>query len=337
MLNTPEARFALRAVYQASRLVHAIQQEMVSPAITKQDRSPVTVGDFAAQAIVAQRLANAFPDQPLVAEESAETLRAAENRKTLGRVTEFVRRLIPDADSEKVCHWIALGESDAQGEFWALDPIDGTKGFLRGDQYAVALAQLRDGEVQLGVLGCPSLGADGRPADRRPGVMLLAVRGGGAWSAPLIEESLEDTQRPRPELFRPIRVSSVDGPGDARLLRSVEAGHTSTGGIARLISELGIEAKSVRMDSQAKYAMLASGHADLLVRLLSPSRPDYREKIWDHAAGALIVEEAGGRVSDLAGKPLDFSHGRTLAENVGVVGTNGLLHEAVLAGLGRLG
>jgi 3'(2'), 5'-bisphosphate nucleotidase len=87
------------------------------------------------------------------------------------------------------------------------------------------------------------------------------------------------------------------------------------------------------MDSQAKYAVLAAGVGDILVRLISPSRPDYRERIWDQAAGMIVVTEAGGRVTDLDGRPLDFSHGRTLAKNRGILATNGHLHDVVLAGL----
>jgi 3'-phosphoadenosine 5'-phosphosulfate (PAPS) 3'-phosphatase len=87
------------------------------------------------------------------------------------------------------------------------------------------------------------------------------------------------------------------------------------------------------MDSQAKYAVLAAGEGDVLLRLLSPSRPDYREKIWDQAAGSIVILEAGGRITDLDGKALDFSHGRTLAHNRGILATNGHLHDAVLAAL----
>jgi 3'(2'), 5'-bisphosphate nucleotidase len=87
------------------------------------------------------------------------------------------------------------------------------------------------------------------------------------------------------------------------------------------------------MDSQAKYAVLAAGYGEIYLRLLSPKQPDYREKIWDQAAGSLIVEEAGGRVTDLQGQPLDFSRGRTLANNRGVLATNGRLHEAAMQGL----
>jgi hypothetical protein len=52
--------------------------------------------------------------------------------------------------------------------------------------------------------------------------------------------------------------------------------------------------------------------------------------IWDQAAGALLVEEAGGRVSDLHGLPLDFTTGRHLLRNTGLIASNGLLHDAVL-------
>jgi 3'(2'), 5'-bisphosphate nucleotidase len=90
------------------------------------------------------------------------------------------------------------------------------------------------------------------------------------------------------------------------------------------------------MDSQAKYAVLAAGAGDLLLRLLSPKQPNYREKIWDQAAGSLVVEEAGGRISDLDGHPLDFTTGRSLSHNRGVVASNGYLHEVALHALQRI-
>ena len=61
-----------------------------------------------------------------------------------------------------------------------------------------------------------------------------------------------------------------------------------------------------------------------------PTRPDYEEKIWDHAAGSIVITEAGGRVTDVRGVDLDFSLGRTLKDNKGVIVTNGHLHERVL-------
>ena len=70
---------------------------------------------------------------------------------------EFVRRFQPDATPETLCHWIDAGNGAVKQRFWTLDPIDGTKGFLRNDQYAVALALIEDGEVKVGALACPAL------------------------------------------------------------------------------------------------------------------------------------------------------------------------------------
>ena len=73
---------------------------------------------------------------------------------------------------------------------------------------------------------------------------------------------------------------------------------------------------------------IARGAGDLYLRL--PVRADYQEKIWDHAAGDLIVREAGGHVTDVEGRRLDFSLGRTLKENKGVIAAPKAVHERVL-------
>jgi len=87
------------------------------------------------------------------------------------------------------------------------------------------------------------------------------------------------------------------------------------------------------MDSQAKYAAVAWGRAELYLRAPHPRTPDYREHIWDHAAGWLVVTEAGGRVTDVYGAPLDWTQGWRLANNIGVLASNGQLHDAALAAL----
>ena len=102
-----------------------------------------------------------------------------------------------------------------------------------------------------------------------------------------------------------------------------------------MAARIGITAPPFRMDSQAKYAVVARGEADIYLRL--PTRADYREKIWDHAAGALIVTEAGGVVTDSAGRPLEFRQGRELAANRGVVVSNGRLHAQIIEAIGSSG
>ena len=116
---------------------------------------------------------------------------------------------------------------------------------------------------------------------------------------------------------------------EARVCESVESGHSNHDDSARITELLGIAAEPYRIDSQCKYAAVARGDASIYLRL--PTRADYREKIWDHAAGKFVVEQAGGRVTDVTGAPLDFSHGRRLEHNLGVIATDGRFHDEVVA------
>lgn len=322
--SNPMVQTALRAVRRAANLIRLIQRETVVSSLTKGDKSPVTVADFASQAIIGHVLSQAFPGIPLVAEENSSALREPDGANILVQVTQYVGKVIPGATAEAVCDWIDFGGADAGNQFWVLDPIDGTKGFLRGDQYAVALALVEYGLPQIGVLGCPNLLEASTPDMEGVGSVVLAVRGQGTWSTSMAED---DNQ------WKQLKVSSRSDPMQARLLRSFEAGHTNVDKIDALAEWLDVQVDPVRMDSQAKYAVLAAGGGEVIIRLLSPDRPDYREKIWDQAAGAIILEEAGGRLTDLSGKPLDFSQGRTLKNNRGVLATNGLLHKELLEGL----
>jgi 3'(2'), 5'-bisphosphate nucleotidase len=331
MIDSPEAQFAIDAVREASLLARRIQREMVSGTLSKDDRSPVTVADFAVQAVIARRLAESLPGSTLIGEESADALRLEEGVAILDQITDFVRSAVPDATPEEVCNLIDRGTGEPPAAYWTLDPIDGTKGFLRREQYAVALALVHNGKVELGVLGCPELtlitqGVAPQPSAEADGSLCIAARNKGTWYSPL---SLTTWQK--------LTVSPRNTPNTARILRSVEKSHTNFDEISQLATKVGTTEKPVGMDSQAKYAVLAAGGGDIMLRLLSPSRPDYREKIWDQAAGSIVIEEAGGRITDLDGKTLDFSHGRTLAKNRGVLATNGHLHEAVLKVLREIG
>ena len=320
---SPLAAFAEEAVSTAARLVRRIRDDLAAEAFSKQDRSPVTVADFAAQALIAAMLAERFPQDKLVAEERAKALRSGEHADVAAKVVDYVRTIRPEATPEDVFGWIDRGAADAHGRYWVLDPIDGTKGFLRGGQYAVALALIEGGEVLIGALACPELEESVRQAVGGAGTVALAERGRGAWWKPLFAAG--DWQR--------LRVSPQEDPTRARLLRSYESAHTNAAAIDAVMHALGSHSEPVRMDSQVKYAVLAAGGAEVYLRIPPPTNPEYREKVWDQAAGALVVQEAGGEVTDLAGKPLDFTAGRILANNRGLVATNGKLHAAVLAAL----
>jgi 3'(2'), 5'-bisphosphate nucleotidase len=277
------------------------------------------VADFGVQAVVSRHLAASFPKVPLVGEEDASLLRQAENALLKEAVIDHVKGITPDQTDHAILEAIdqGAGEGGPRGRFWTLDPIDGTKGFLRGGQYAVALALVEEGEVILGVLGCPNLSLDIHEKDGRRGCLFVAVQGEGATM-----RGLSDASEQRIEVDR-----STD-PAEVRLCESFESSHSSHEQAAQIVQILGLQQSPLRMDSQCKYGMVARGDAAIYLRL--PTGKAYLETIWDHAAGAIIVREAGGKVTDMAGNPLDFSLGRKLANNRGIVVTNGALHERVL-------
>jgi 3'(2'), 5'-bisphosphate nucleotidase len=319
-----EREFAVAAVVEAATLCRSVRRQMAPEVLSKADHSPVTVADFGSQALVARALGAAFPDDPLIAEEDASDLRRPENSALLAEVVAQVQATVRDADAGSVCRWIDRGGTARfSTRFWTLDPIDGTKGFLRNEQYAIALALIVGGRVTVAALACPNLSVNpgaGGP-DGPVGAVLVAVRGQGALSMPL-DGAGHAT---------PIAVSTRDDPQSVRFCESVESGHSAHGASAAVAARLGIVAAPLRLDSQAKYGMVARGEADAYLRL--PTRADYREKIWDHAAGVLVVEEAGGTVTDIHGRPLEFTHGHELTANQGVIVTNGRLHQRVLEGL----
>ena len=90
----------------------------------------------------------------------------------------------------------------------------------------------------------------------------------------------------------------------------------------------------MRLDSQCKYAVVARGQADAYLRM--PTRKDYVEKIWDHAAGSLLAIEAGAVVSDVAGAPLDFTHGPRLEANRGIICAIAPIHGRIVKAIADL-
>jgi 3'(2'), 5'-bisphosphate nucleotidase len=314
-----ERQVAIDAVVAASRLCQAVQARLVAgSSLQKGDKSPVTVADFGAQAVVSHRLAASF-DYPLVGEEDAAALREPDNAALCQKVLDGVASVQPGLTADQVLDAIDRGTyaGGATGRHWTLDPIDGTKGFLRLDQYAVALALIENGEVVLGILGCPNLPHDASTPDGGKGCIFVAVKGQGAFM-----RTLDDPTE------HPIQVDAASDPTEVRFCESVEKGHTNQSHSAIVAERLGITRPPFRIDSQCKYAAVARGDASIYLRL--PTRKDYVEKIWDHAGGWMVVTEAGGTVTDCYGKPLDFSLGRRLESNKGVIVTNGPLHTEVV-------
>ncbi|KAL2944097.1 PAP-specific phosphatase HAL2-like [Bienertia sinuspersici] len=220
-----------------------------------------------------------------------------------------------------------------KGRHWVLDPVDGTLGFVRGNQYAVALALIKDGRVVLGVLGCPNYPVQkglvnhqvtseipsATPDMWEKGCVMYAKRGTDkAWMQPLVHGELKLDSF---ESAISVRVSAIEDPGLATFCEPVENATTVT------LSQKGN--MPLRVYSMVKYAAIARGDAEIYMRF---ARAGYKEKIWDHAAGVLIVQEAGGVVTDAGGRPLDFSRGIYLEGlDRGIIACSGaVLHEKII-------
>lgn len=178
---------------------------------------------------------------------------------------------------------------------WIVDPIDGTKNFVRGvPVWATLVALQQDGVVTLGVVSAPALG-------RR----WWAARGQGAWAGP----SVDDASR--------LRVSGVGVLADASLSYSSLHGWAAAG---RLDGLLGLSERAWRTRAYGDFwshVLVAEGAVDASF--------EPQVSLWDLAALQPIVQEAGGRFTDLSGAATPAGGS--------VVCSNGLLHEQVLAAL----
>jgi 3'(2'), 5'-bisphosphate nucleotidase len=328
-----EAYIAQLAVKRAALLTCKVSEDHLNEqSIDKQDSSPVTVGDFGAQAIVIKSILENFPtdevvgeeDSGLIKEKNIESLIFSQVDQIQKKDSAHEKELSILKDATDLCDTIDRGNSKGgrSGRIWALDPIDGTKGFLRGDQYAVCLALIVDGEVKVGVIGCPNLPHSLRDADSKKGGLFTAIKGQGSY----FQDLNSDVSFPL-NTANPIKVHNEYGLEKVRVLEGVEKGHSSHGLQGMIKEKLNISQPSVNLDSQAKYCALAKGDAEIYLRL--PKDPNYREKIWDHAAGYLLVKESGGLVTDIYGKDLDFGFGRTL-NSQGVIAATKTAHPEII-------
>lgn len=289
----------------------------------------------------------------MVGEEDAESLLEEASGETLRKITALINKTLrthkgkeaPQVSTDEVVELINKGKgSGGEGRHWVLDPVDGTLGFVRGDQYAIALAMMEDGDLKLGVMGCPNMPKMGEVLEYDAsytygfsprlvskllagenlgwfkGCIFTATKGNGAFMEPCDSDIKSDPI--------PVSVSPEFDPEKAKFCEPVMKANSSQGFTASVATNLGIASKPLRVYSQVKYGSVARADADVFMKF---PKGGYKEKIWDHAAGVIIVEEAGGKVTDAGGAPLNWAAGRYL-ENLdrGIVATSKALHEKLM-------
>ena len=322
---------ALCAVTAASRLTQAVREKFVKGSeIIKADMSPVTVGDFGVQALISLFLMETGQGSALrlVAEEDPGTLQR--DPQVLRIVTELVNRYYPlpgrAFTGDQVIDALSRGADagGARGAFWMLDPIDGTKGFVRGGQYAVGLGRIEAGALRLAAIACPSLpplGHDPVHDVSGPGYVFGACEG---WAGMAEIRAARHVTPDQPASRWRQHVLAPLAPRACTELVTTESFERPCCGLYPCLAH----ARRCAIDSMAKYCVVARGDCAIYVRKSARGH----ENIWDHAA-ALVVTAAGGRVTDFTGAPLCFGRGRALAGNVGVVASGpgwGALHDTLL-------
>lgn len=320
-----ERAAAVSAVGMTSTLSRKLQENFDEALVViKDDASPVTVADFAVQALIVSRLHEQFPEDNFIAEEFVLDL-----RKDMA-----LFRAVCDAtgmDEEALVKIIDLcdftGADDSRT--WILDPNDGTRGFVKMRHYCIALGLMEGGVMRVGVLGCPNLPVSGIVADvgSQLGSIFHAEQGQGAY---MIAEKDIDTSSVDPSVVlkgKRCNVSDVTDPSKADFCESFEARHSSHSLSTKIAEILNMNGAPYRLDSQAKYGCIARGDVSIFLRF---PREGYVEKVYDSAPAVIVVEEAGGRVTDGRGQPLDFSKGRYMDNDDGIVATNGVMHDTII-------
>ena len=235
----------------------------------KLGNEPVTIADKRASELIVAGLRAQFPNDPIISEE------------------------LPSTEATL-----------ASPRLWLVDPIDGTKDFIRGSEgFSVMIGLARAGRPVLGVVHQPAAGPTGRT--------FFATPDGGAHVA--IGDAVQ-----------PLGVSEVASAGEIRLVAS--ASHRSAD-LDRVKQTLGIDNELNIGSIGVKLCLIAMGVRDLYVN------PATKTKVWDTCGPEAILKRAGGRLSDLFGEPVDYGE---LRQPRGLVASNGHVHDEVIAKLAPL-
>lgn len=250
-MHDEDLKLALELADIADAITMARYRTTDLEVVLKPDMTPVSESDKRAELAIRQRLAHVRPDDAVVGEEFG-------------------------------------GEATPSGRAWIIDPIDGTKSYVRGmDTWSTLIALMVDGVVQVGVVAMPALGK-----------RWWATRGGGAFAD-----------------GRPIQVSAIAELADAQLVWSGVGEWDVVGRFDALLTLARACWRTRGIGDAWQYMLVAEGAAEIAV--------DPEVTLWDLAAVSIVVEEAGGRFTNMAGDP-GPGGGSGLASNA-------LLHDAALA------
>ena len=264
----------------------------------KDNLSPVTLADFASQAYIISELKSRFSNDEIIAEE--------ENIEYIDIKTEkIIRECLNDlnlGDSNEVKENIKYRGKTSTRQ-WTVDPIDGTKGYQKGLSYAIGIGFMINSIPKICAIAVPNY-------NKSPIAIFSAEEGHGTHVSYEKKDLL------------PVKVSQTENFYNIRLCHSL---HHDKPWILKFARKLGIK-NYIQMDSMAKFCMIADGTADLYIKPLDKKF----SFTWDFMPGALIIKEAGGKITDLVNTELKFMNDTCVWTAPGIVASNGILHEKII-------
>lgn len=332
---TKELQLACLTVQRATHLTKTLLTAVDKGTLDKTDSTPVTIADFAAQALIIHTIHAEYPDDNFVGEEDSQSLR--ENPTLLERTWELLCTIPPQYRPSSKDDMMRLIDLGAQGtcspstRAWVLDPVDGTATFMNGQQYAVCLSLVENGHQKVGVLGGPNLCLETGEIKETVvdkdgyGYQVFAVAGEGAWQRRMHEHADELLAASR---LAPVK--QITDPAEIRFIDSSCATSSNYEVHARVAERLGAPwpPHADLWAAQLRYVAIAAGGCNVLLKV--PRKASYRSKIWDHSGGMLIAQELGVKVTDLEGNSVDCGLGRTLAGCYGMIVAPESVHSVVV-------
>ncbi len=264
----------------------------------KEDKSPITLADYASQLFIVKKLKEKFPNDQIIAEESYNSHININVQKIIKMCYRSLELDLIE-DIERILNY----RGPYSPRQWTVDPIDGTKGFQKNLSYAIGIGFMNNSELIAAAIGVPNYNEKGR-------ALFIAEKNQGA----RVSYGEED--------FIPINVSDKKNIKKAKMCHSL---HYDEPWVMEFAEIVGIS-NYIQMDSMAKFCMVADGTADLYIKPMNENR----SFSWDFLPGVLIVNEAGGIVSDLKGNNIKFNNEKCIISAPGLVASNGILHEEIL-------
>jgi 3'-phosphoadenosine 5'-phosphosulfate (PAPS) 3'-phosphatase len=292
-----ELSSAIELVKKASEITEWFRNKGFK-SFLKDDHSPVTLADFASQIYIIAALRNRFFNDEIIAEE--EDIRFID--MTSQNLVMQCFQELDLGDFQDLKQFIEYRGTSSQRQ-WTVDPIDGTIGFQKGLSYAVGVGFMEN--------SIPKVCAIAVPNYYRNQLTIFSAE---------IKQGVQVSYKNNKTI--PLKVSKTEKIEDIRLCHSL---HYDQPWVMKFAKLIGIT-KFVQIDSMAKFTMIADGSADLYIKPLDPTH----SFSWDFLPGDLLVREAGGKVSDLGGMPLEFSREKCNWTKPGIIASNGLLHNKIL-------